>query len=419
MPASVTSSSRPFATSTLVLVVACGLLAADLGAQTLYGISGSGVISQMSGPPGGPCAYPNGPAAGGFGAAIPHPCATVGTFPVGPLGDIAIDRATDTAWATDGTIVTGYSLTTVTVTSSFTLAPGSVVPGPLTGFGGGLLWITDGVFVAGIVPPAFPGCGMLPGVVAPPWAVPAPMAPLSDIAFDPSSGTLWGCSSVGGIVSNLLVGGGVGPGGVFPGTASCALVPALTGIAVDTTRPGFLGLPTTLYVTDGTTIAAIAPGGPVAPPSFHAPLPCWSATGVPAAGLAFSLHGVTYGTGTDPGGASIPLTYTFGQSTSPSATFGIGLLGADAAPGTAAALFVAFAPLCPSLTGLGGNSIYAAPTLLLGPFPVVGGAISLPVALPAAPFIGATVYAQWIVAKGGAPGAFEAGAGMAFTLGLQ
>jgi hypothetical protein len=401
----------------LALVV---LAPPQAGAQTLYTLTPGGGISESAGPPGGACAYPNGSSLGGFATTLPHPCATVGPFTMGPLGDVAIDKVTDTLWATDGTLVTGYSLTTITVSSSFLLPAGAILPGPLTGmgFGAGLLWITDGAFVAGVIPPAFPGCGMLPAVVAPPFPVPAPLVPLADLDFDPATGTLWTCSGAGGLVGNVLVGGAIGPGGVFPGIVPCALSPVLTGIAVDTTRPGFLGMPTTLYVTDGIKVSAIAPGGVSAPPSFHAPAACWAATGFPAVGLAFALHGVTYGTGTDPGGVSPPLTFTFGQSTIPSATFGLGFIGADPTPGTSAALFVAFAPLCPSLTGLGGNSIYALPTLLIGPLPVVGGALTLPAALPPTPFIGVPIYAQWIVVKGSAPGTFEVGAGMAFTLGL-
>jgi hypothetical protein len=394
------------------------LVALPAGAQTLYTLTAGGVLSESAGPSSGPCAYPNS-SYGGFLTALPHPCATVGAIPPGPLGDIAIDKVTDTLWATDGTIITGYSLATITVSSSFLLPPGAILPGPLTGlgFGGGLLWITDGTFVAGVAPPAFPGCGMPPAVVVPPWVVPAGVVPLSDVDYHPATGTLWASSSVGGFVSNLLVGGGFGPGGVFPATASCALAPALTGIAVDTTRPGFLGLPTTLYVSDGTTVAAIAPGGVVAPPSFHAPAACWMAAGFPSKGLAFSLHGITYGTGTDPGG-SVPLAFTTGQSTVPSATFGLGFIGADPTPGTVAALFVDFAALCPALPGLGGNTIYALPTLIIGPLPVIGGALTLPAALPPTPFIGVPIFAQWIIRKGSIPGAYEVGAGMAFTLGL-
>lgn len=411
---------RPIVRTTFTLGLALGLAsgAARLDAQTLYGYDGgAAAVVELSGPPVGPCGYPAGPIASIFPAIAPFPCVTAGPVlpppPAGLLGDIAVDKLTDTIYVTDGLVITQYTPAGVPI-ASVPVAPGAIVPGPLTslGFGGGVLWISDGAFVAGLAPFP-PGCFAVPPIVVPPWPAGVPF--VTDVAFDPFTGTLWACTA-GGAVANLIVGGGVGP--IFPVVGFCApaLVAPLTGIAYDSATPTFAGAPPVISVTNGFVIARLAlPPGPAAP-TFYAPLACTPVPAGPLAGLASSLHGIAYGAGFDPTGLPAPVMASVGQSTTPSATFGFTLAGAAPFPGTAAALFVDFAALCPPLVGLGGNPIYALPTLLIGPFPVLGGALALPAPIPPTPFIGLPIFAQWIVVKGG--GGFQVSNGLEFTIGL-
>jgi hypothetical protein len=56
------------------------------------------------------------------------------------------------------------------------------------------------------------------------------------------------------------------------------------------------------------------------------------------------------------------------------------------------------------------------PTLIFGPFPIVGGSLLLPFTLPAGLPIGGAVYAQWIVIKGS--GGFQVSDAIGMTFGL-
>ena len=140
-------------------------------AQTLYTFDGV-AVDEIAGPPGGPCGYPNGPLVGTFPSFVPFPCPTAGPVVVGPcFGGVAVNKLTDTVWVSDGFVITEYGPGGAPITS---FSIGAVLPaGPVAGMGwdsaGGILWLTDGFFAVGVVPPPPPGCGALPGVVIPPF----------------------------------------------------------------------------------------------------------------------------------------------------------------------------------------------------------------------------------------------------------
>src|SRR5437868_588628 len=139
-------------------------LCAAVSAQSVWGVNGPAVAAErMTGPAAGPCAgYPSGPITGGFAYFPRAACGPVaGPFPApGPIGDIAIDRDNDTVWITDGISLTNYTRAGAVIRTFMQ----GVLPGPLTGLGWGVtpagpaLFITNGMFAAGIAPPPPPGC---------------------------------------------------------------------------------------------------------------------------------------------------------------------------------------------------------------------------------------------------------------------
>ena len=81
-------------------------------AQTLYGLDGAGSLAvEIAGPPGGACAYPNGPLVSAFPTFAPYACPTpmTGGPPPAILGDITVNRLTNTIWVTDGVLFTQYT----------------------------------------------------------------------------------------------------------------------------------------------------------------------------------------------------------------------------------------------------------------------------------------------------------------------
>ncbi len=328
------------------------------------------------------------------------------------LGDIAVNDMANTVWVTDGLILGEYVPPGAAV-RSFGLPPGTIIPGALTGlgYGAGQLWITDGAFIAGIAPPPPPGCPGAAAIITPPWPVPAGFGFVTDVDFDPSTGTLWACTAAG-LVGNLGIGGGL-IAAFAP--AACALAAPLTGLACDHATPTFAGAPLCLYISNGAIVSYITPPGGPGPAKFYVTGPCFPDLAAPSTGLSSSLHGITYGAGFDPMGPPFPTFASVGQSTTPSAGFGLVLASASPAPGTVAALFVDLKALCPAIP-FKGNPLYCLPTLLVGPLPVVGGGLFLPAALPPALPVGASVYAQWVIKKGG--GGFQVSNGLEFTFGL-
>lgn len=401
---------------TLSLAAAVLTFAAFVPAQTLYGISAAGpltsAITQMTGPPGGACAYPNGPLLGGFPTFVVFGCPTVGFVAPPPaiLGDVAHNHLANVIWATNGPIVSSYTPAGVPISSFPTPPP----LGPLTGLGfnsaAGILWMTDGILVAGVFAPAG-GCGP-PILALPPFPSPSP-GMLTDIEWDPFSGTLFGCDVLG-FVTNMTAAGAIGPFGIFPVLGGCPppLAAPLQGLAVDTATPSVLGPPLTLVVTDGFSLHRITPPGAISPPTFYAPFPCTPVVGGPINGLCFTLHGITYGAGCNSMGFAIPTVTLTGDSTTPGAL--TVTLGAAPALGTAWVVFNTVAA-CPPLP-FKGCSMYAAPVFLFGPFPIpAAGTIALPLAIPPLLPIGAEAFGQWICKQ--PVGGWALSPGFEFTFG--
>jgi hypothetical protein len=401
-------------------VAAAVLLSATvLSAQSLYTLSpggpGSSTVLQITGPPGGPCGYPVGPVLSAFPTFVPFGCPTVGAVvvpPIGLLGDVAHSSVTDMVWATSGPLITGYTPAGAPVVS-FPVPPPL---GLLTGLGmnsaAGVLWMTDGVLVGACIPPAG-GCPPPPLLLAPPFPTPSPGL-LTDIEWDPSSGTLFGCDAAG-FITNMTVAGAIGPFGIFPVPPACAplLAPPLTGLAVDTGTPSVLGVPLTLTVTDGFSLHRILPGGAPSLPTFYAPFPCAPVIGGPTAGLCSALHGITYGVACSSAGLPFPTMSFAGNSSTPGAltiTLGSG------PPGGSTWLLIDTAALCPALA-FKGCPLYTLPVFVFGPFPIpAAGTVSLPFALPPGLPVGAEAFAQWICKPVG-PG-WKLSPGGEFTIGL-
>jgi hypothetical protein len=372
-----------------VPALALAALAGSSSAQSLVGFDGAAIALEQNGGPAGACAYPTGPFVGAFATAVASPCPVPGAAAF-PLGDVAVDRMTNVTWITDGMVVAGYAPGGAPLTG-FLVPPGFIAPffGPLTGLGAdapaGLLWVTDGAFAAAIAPGP---CGGFPAVVVPPFPLPPVGAPYTDIDWDSSTGTLFGCT-LGGLIVNSFVGGAVGPFGVYPPVA-CPLGP-LTGIAWDAGAPPGAGI---TFVTDGVLIGHILPGGPPAPPSFAFAPPCFP-TAAPYVGLAYTARGTLFGAGFDPLGAIPPVIGSVGQSISPNPAFAVTLAGAP--PGNLALLYVSTGALCPALAI--PFPVYLAlvppPTLLaVGPVPPTG-AITAPVPIPPGMPLGVSVDFEW------------------------
>lgn len=405
------------------VALACAAVLPVLRAQSLYTIHGAvppaptSVLTEHTGPPGGPCGWPNGPILAAFNSNQPFIFPTAGYVappPGGLLGDVAHDHLADLLWATDGTTITSYNAAGV-VLSSMPMPPAGLKP--LTGLGAdataGLLWLTDGGSAVGVLPPPPPG-GVPPFVVIPPFPLPI-QGLATDIEWDPSSGTLFVCDTLG-FVTNVLVGGGLGPWGAFPAVGMCGppVVPPLTGLAVDTTTPTVFGLPLTLYVTDGFAIKRIFVPGGMAAPVFYTPLPCYfNPAAGPVNGLAFALHGVTFGPNCSTTGVLPPNIASTGNSSSPGA---LTLALKAGPPNGMAYLFLDTTALCPPL-GFKGCPLYVPPTWLFGPFPVpIGGSLTLPGALPPGLPAGVGLHFQWVcrVKNGG----WVLSEGLRMTLGL-
>jgi hypothetical protein len=413
-----------------LLSMVCGLSVGST-AQTLYTLDGpGGTVFEQTGPPGF-CFYPSGPIVGGFPYLATVLCPPPAPVPFAPpfVGAIATDRVADTVWVTDGLTFSEFVASgpaAGTDVNGFFMPPGAILPvGPVTGMSfdaaAGILWVTDGAFIAGVVPPPAPGCLLPPGIAFPIFPSPAP-APLTDLAWDPTTLTLWACD-LAGFVTNIVPGGAIGPGGVFPVAPGppCGLAVPLTGIAYDTSTPNLItGTPPALYATDGVAVAYFNPPGfPAVIPTFYTPVACYLNGAPPANGLDFTLRPIAYGVGTDPTGLAPPVMGSTGQTSIPSGPgLALTLTGADATPGTVAGLIFGFGPACPPIPGLGGNLIYVAPPFTgpLGPFPVVAGALTLPIAIPATAPPGPSIYLQRLVGKGS--GGIQVSNGLEFTAGL-
>ncbi|QDU68736.1 hypothetical protein [Engelhardtia mirabilis] len=373
----------------LFLSLFATLAAAAASAQTLYTLHGSFVDEQVGSA--GPCGYPNGPYQGSFQTLAPFGCATVGTLPAPPslLGDVAVDRVGDRIWVTDGPTITGYAVGGGTPLASFGF--GAVLPtfGPLTGLGcdgaSGILWVTDGVRAAGLLPPTT-GCAAF--LAVPSWTLPDLFTTYTDVDRDPVSGDLY-FSSASGIVVVQPPGGG--PFESFAPAVTGALPPHY-GIAIDHSAGAGTS---TLLLTDGALIERVAPGG--APPTFYWPQPVTPVVFGATCGLAYSAHGITFGTAFPPVG---PVHDSRGQSTSPAPGFELGLFGGPA--GAPAFFFLANQPNCPSTPLLGGQLWIAPSATQVGQGLVpASGDLLFPAPIP--PFLPTplTLYTQVLVFDAG------------------
>jgi len=400
-------------------LVAATLAAPPAAAQSLYlmdGAAGGLSVTEITGPPAGPCAYPNGPVVSGFPYAIAGVCPTPGPA-LGPfLGDVAVDKVLDEVYVTDGVAIARYSAAGALL-SGFGV-PAVLGMGPLTGLGfdsaGGILWITDGVMIAGLLPTVPGACGA-PGIAFPAFPAPAAAAPVTDVSWDPSTGFLFTCDAAG-FIAAVVPGGGLAiapyPAG---GAGFCPLGP-LTGIAVNTASVGALAAPT-LYVTDGLLVSHEVVGGGPAPASFYTPVPCFPNPTPFSQGLAFAARPITYGKGGDPTGLVPPSIGALGQSILPNPGFAVTLTGA--VPASSAFLVVGTGAACPPL-GLGGNPWLVIPFIAtLGPIPTGAiGAVTLPAPLPAPGALppGFGLFMQWVVSK--STGGFQVSEGLELTTAL-
>lgn len=385
-----------------LLVSAFAILGSIASAQTLYGIDGSGpapVLREYTGPPDPAlCNYPNGPIVAAFPAVGSAFCPGLLPFPLPFDGDIAIDTVTDQVYAGDVFTIARYSSNGAVVDSfPSPLAITGMAIDPIAP-GGPLLWITDGFTYGAIVPPPVPGCLFPPPAFAiGPFAVPplsGPGVPITDLDWDPGTGTLIACD-INGFVGSFLIGGPAGPPyGVFPVTGGpCPLNPPLTGIAFDNAVAGS----GTFYVTDGFTIAYLIPGGGPAPPTFYTPFTCNTLTSPPISGLDYSSRPIRYGLGSDAAGGPPPRMGSLGHSIVPNPSFGFTLSGA-APGGTAALLYTTNGVSCPAIPFAGVNLLISSRLSSLPPVAVdAGGNAFRSVPLPPTVAVGLPVWVQWFV----------------------
>ncbi|MCB9896532.1 MAG: hypothetical protein H6825_00885 [Planctomycetes bacterium] len=419
---------------TLSLALAAGLLlgaAPFVPAQTLLGSDGVGVLTwDFTSAPGGPCGAPTPivtPCPHGVSVCPGVPplgIAQPGTF----WGDIADDPITDTIYVTDGRSIGAFAGDTPCGAAACAPYTTFLLPfaamGPLTGMGcdasglftGGapLLWITDGVFIAGIVPPP-PGACAPVGVIFPPCPIPVAGTFATDVSYDPAGGLLWMSFAAGFVQGFAVPGCGLATPPIPVG--ACPLG-ALTGLAIDTSTPNFASPVTAAYVTDGATVAYIdlATGAP-APATFYTPVTC-NPTPAFLDGLALSQHGVHYGKSR----LNARLD-TFGQSSSPGPTFGLEVTGAPSI-GTSFLILNFNFPgpgfLCPPLPGV-GTKIWVDPTPpgAVISLPAFGPACTpIPLPIPAGTPVGLEIFAQMVFVGPGGPPALDATNGVAATIAL-
>ncbi len=365
---------------------------------TLEGVFPSAGEFTIHGP--NPCGYPNPDHFVWFMPDFASACGSIFSFtppPTGLLADIAIDKVNDVVWGTDGLQLTGYMAGVPF--STVTIAPGSILAGPITGLGFdselGRIGVPAGVTAIASAPPGA-GC---PGAVVPvagPVSLPLGGSVALDIEWDSWSDTLWVSDDLGG-VTNVDLTGALGPFGSFvPGGCGFAGQP-LPGITFDTCTGN-------LWISDGFVMANYTRSGVTAPAPFYAPSgPCCTppppGPPSPMAGLAFSPRPLKYGSACATVGSPPSIGYVGSFSTSPNPSFGITLSGAQ--PNSPCALLIGIGAPCPGLA-------WGPCTVLVTPIVFVlttqtngtgdaGYALPIPLVAPGAPPIGTTVMAQWLV----------------------
>ncbi|MHC5210749.1 MAG: hypothetical protein ACYTG2_08535 [Planctomycetota bacterium] len=395
------------------------------GAQILYTVDGAGAVWETPSVPGPPCGQPLNPPLPWPHIGLPAPCPAgspvlgpVPPPPAGILGDIAVDRLTDIVYVTDGIVIEEFAAGTPvgpapgTPLNAYFVPLGLLGMAPLTGMcmdgagvitGAPTLWVTDGVFVAGLAPGA-PGCGPM-GIIVPPFFHGLPVPPggfLTDLTLDPFTLTFWVCDTTGVVYNMFPFGGPAGP--IFP-VVGCGLIPVLQGIAYDLGSPAVFPPPyisnqpvPALYVTDGFVIEYLDPFalGALAPPTFYTTVPCNPTFG-PSNGLAYSSRGIDYGAG---GPVPKMVATSSGQSSSPGPT--LTLYCFNAAP--AGVTYVLYSTntlvpgyICPPIA-LVGTPLYVSFFAPPGGFFLLGPSLPvtvLPAPIPAVP-VGVQLFVQFL-----------------------
>jgi hypothetical protein len=418
----------------ILAALSCALLlSVPVQAQTLLGVDGvSATAWEFTPSPGGACPAPT-PFLAGCPYGTPTICGTPGPGPIpagSVFGDIADDPLTDTFWLTDGFIIQNYTedspcfgaMTCNTLGAFF--VPSFI--GPITGMcfdnsspvsigaGAGVLWLTDGRDIVGVVPPAPGSCNFT--VAFGPCSVILPTGGImTDITWDFSTMTIWASGSAGFVhnidvlACNYL--------STLPVT-NCGLGPGLTGIAFDggtPAAPPLLPSLPAMYVTDGLMVERLDITGAPAAPTFGAPVTC---TPTPAflSGLALTQHGTTYGTS-----RAVARLETFGNASTPSTSFGLEVYNAPA--GDNAWLIIGFnfpglGYFCPPITGASTNIWvdFTPPGSITNLGPLPGPCVALPAFIPAATPIGLELFAQIVFIPTTGPPASDATNGVAVTV---
>ena len=414
----------------LVLIV-LAVAGATAAAQTLYAIEGSGPsVGQFVGQ--STCGYPNGPVVLVHPAGLPFPpCPSVGPFvppAAGSLGDVAVNKATDRVWGTDGLHFSRFTPSGV-IDMNFILPTGLALPNPVTGMGidavSSEIWVTDGGMAARIKPGMSCTSPIVVGVVD----LFPDVGIAQDIEYDACTATLWVVTSTGHL-AHYNAGGGL-IGDAFIAGGPCGLGVNLTGLAYDTSRNNF-------YVTDGSIVAHVTAAGAAAPPTFWFPNTCedldigGAGPPVPISGLAFSLRPARYGVASDPfpGAAPMPavtlaqeLIAQNEESVTLNGFFRIGVK--DATPFSTAFLVVGISAPCAPLLfhgcGLYVNPPFVAVLPAAGLGLGAGGDGFLPMGWGAlacdAAIMGVNVHAQWLIRRPVAIGGWESSEAIVFTMG--
>jgi len=419
--------------SSFLMVMGLGLPAAN--GQRLYGgVAATGGLHTFTTSAGGACAAPlPGPEAcllfSGCPATVPSPVPSLGTL----LGDVATNRIKDTVWATDGFTIHEYSGDLPCATSILSCMPldsffAPTFLGTLTGMGmdsaGGtvtpagtpVLWVTDGALVAGLVPGS--GC-VPPTLVSGPFATGIACSPsgmMTDVSWDPLSGTLWLCDSIG-FVHNIFIGGGCASPSFSAVPGNCGTLSApLLGLAFDTAWTADAPIaPETpkLYVTDGFTVEYVTDTGVPAGATFYTPTTC-TTTAALMNGLALAGMGVNYGFN-----RVLAEIGSFGQSSSPGPSWGLELRRAPLGDDIWLAFNFSFPGpgyYCPPVFAQGTNFWvdpgFPGGLMFLGS--VTAPCMTIP--LPLAPGLpdGLTVFTQFFTTAGTVVS--DATGGLAFTI---
>jgi len=378
-------------------LLAASLLASGAAAQTLWTLDTSGAVPLVH-----ELAWPSDPLQCGFPAPSPLTTfpATVsgscGGFLTNADGDLTVDRANGILYVGLGQRVARYTFDGTFLDSfSIPISVHGMCINPNTG----RIWVSDFAVYAAFDPPPIPSCQASVSFSTGPYLIPYAAAwfpsQLTDLDFDPTSRSLIGCDR-SGVVGSFLPSPipARGPYGFFQVSPTCSFSNGPTGIALDFSRPG-QGV---FWVTDGTTIAYLQPGGAPASPTPYAPVTCMTAPVGFLAGLTYTARPVPYGQGSDTAGLTPPTIGAVGEAVHPNPNFAFTLQGS--VPGGAALLVYGKNGLaCPSYSVGGMSLLVQQPLQCLGIAPVDATGSAL-LATPVAATVPTrfTGWVQWLVA---------------------